>query len=278
MDANDLHLNIDYVGSCGVVLTPEQKATLQTSLTILRHENNFTNVLFWGIIRGVSGDYFIAQGIGKDAITDRKTLYSKDCLVWGLLPVPGKSDIEKSKYFKGRFTGDPSYECEFVDIRQRPGEEGDEIEERENLITMKEEDRLAATIERIERDVSIIPRGAYMRLSSGQVIRNKNFEGLTVAEAAKLLSYFHFRPPIQLPHKPLLDRARLDKAIDFLDTIEDDNPKGCWSITLERGGRLVLVKSLLWLGYVLYHLPGTNKYGSIYVGTGEYNVDLPFML
>ncbi|TGZ57718.1 hypothetical protein CRM22_009875 [Opisthorchis felineus] len=278
MDANDLHLNIDYVGSCGVVLTPEQKATLQTSLTILRHENDFTNVLFWGIIRGVSGDYFIAQGIGKDAITDRKTLYSKDCLVWGLLPVPGKSDIEKSKYFKGRFTGDPSYECEFVDIRQRPGEEGDEIEEREDLITMKEEDRLAATIERIERDVSIIPRGAYMRLSSGQVIRNKNFEGLTVAEASKLLSYFHFRPPIHLPHKPLPDRARLDKAIDFLDTIEDDNPKGCWSITLERGSRLVLVKSLLWLGYVLYHLPGTNKYGSIYVGTGEYNVDLPFML
>ncbi|KAA3670212.1 uncharacterized protein DEA37_0013543, partial [Paragonimus westermani] len=47
---------------------------------------------------------------------------------------------------------------------------------------------------------------------------------LTVAEASKALSYFHFRPPIHLPHKPLADRAKMDKAIDFLDTIEDDNP------------------------------------------------------
>ncbi|KAF8571719.1 Radial spoke head protein 9 [Paragonimus westermani] len=277
MDADDLHLNIDYVGSCGIVLTPEQKATLQTSLTILKHENGFTNVLFWGTIRGVSGDYHIAQGIGKDAITSRKTLYSKDCLVWGVLPVPGKSDIEKSKYFKARFTGDPSYEAEFLNITQLPGE-GDELVESEELITMKEEDRLAAVIERIENEVSIVPRGAYLRLASGQVVRNKSFEGLTVAEASKALSYFHFRPPIHLPHKPLADRAKLDKAIDFLDTIEDDNPNGCWAIQFERGSRLVLVKSLLWLGYVHYNLPGTNKYGSIYVGTGEYNIDLPFML
>ncbi|TPP66313.1 Radial spoke head protein 9 [Fasciola gigantica] len=277
MDAENLHLNIDFVGSCGVVLTPEQKATLQTSLTILKHENNFTNVVFWGIVRGVKGDYFIAQGIGKDAMTSRKNLYSKDCLVWGILPVPGKSDIEKSKYFKGRLTGDPSYEAEYVDIKQMPGE-GDELVEREELITMKEEDRLAAIVERIDDEVMIVPRGAYMRLPSGQVVRNKSFEGLTVAEASKALSYFHFRPPIHLPHKPLIDRARLDKAIDFLDTIEDDNPKGCWTIQFERGSRLVLIKSLLWIGYVLYHLPGTNKYGSIYVGTGEYNIDLPFMI
>lgn len=56
------------------------------------------------------------------------------------------------------------------------------------------------------------------------------FSGLTVTEASKALSYFHFRPPAHLPHKPLIDRARLDKAIDFLDTIEDDNPKGIYEV------------------------------------------------
>ncbi|VDQ15164.1 unnamed protein product [Trichobilharzia regenti] len=103
---------------------------------------------------------------------------------------------------------------------------------------MKEEDRLAAIIYRMEEEVVIVPRGAYLRLSNGQVVRNKSFEGkpvsifkeeylgLTIAEASKELSYFHCRPPIHMPHKPLADRARLDKAIDFLDTIEDDNPKG----------------------------------------------------
>lgn len=42
---------------------------------------------------------------------------------------------------------------------------------------MKEEDRLAAIIYRIEHDANIIPRGAFLRLASGQVIKNKHFEG-----------------------------------------------------------------------------------------------------
>lgn len=75
MDSSDLHLAIDYVGSCGIVLTPEQKATLNTTLTILRHENKFSYVSFWGIIRGINGDYFIAQGIGKDVLKEKTNLY-----------------------------------------------------------------------------------------------------------------------------------------------------------------------------------------------------------
>ncbi|CAH8490967.1 unnamed protein product [Schistosoma turkestanicum] len=277
MDSSDLHLAIDYVGSCGIVLTPEQKATLQTTLTILKHENKFSYVSFWGIIRGISGDYFIAQGIGKDVLKDKITLYSKDCATWGLLPVPGKQDIEKSKLFRMRLTGDPSFEAEYVEVKQVPGE-GDELAETEELITMKEEDRLAAIIYRMEEDVVIVPRGAYLRMYNGQVVKNKSFEGLTIAEASKQLSYFHCRLPVSTTIRPPTERANHDKAIDFLDTIEDDNPKGCWAIQFERGSNLVLVKSLLWIGYVLYHVPGTNKYGSVYVGTGEYNIDLPFMI
>lgn len=75
MDSFDLHVTIDYVGSCGIVLTPEQKATLQTTLIVLKHENKFMYVNFWGIIRGINGDYFIAQGIGKDFMNDKSTLY-----------------------------------------------------------------------------------------------------------------------------------------------------------------------------------------------------------
>ncbi|CAH8511533.1 unnamed protein product [Schistosoma curassoni] len=209
MDSSDLHLAIDYVGSCGIVLTPEQKATLNTTLTILRHENKFSYVSFWGIIRGINGDYFIAQGIGKDVLKEKTNLYSKDCTIWGLLPVPGKQDIEKTEY---------------VEVKQMPGE-GDELVETEELITMKEEDRLAAIIYRMEEEVVIVPRGAFIRMYNGQVVRNKSFEGLTCAEASKLLSYFHCRPPVNMSNKPLAERAKLDKAIDFLDTIEDDNPE-----------------------------------------------------
>ena len=91
---------------------------------------------------------------------------------------------------------------------------------------MKEEDRLAAVIKRIDHDVRVIPRGSFHRLANGQVIRNKNYEGLTMEESAKLSSYLHFRKPIKFPHKPLEEKVKLDKAIDFLDTLEIDIPKG----------------------------------------------------
>ena len=53
--------------------------------------------------------------------------------------------------------------------------------------------------------------------------------GLTAPESGKLSNYFHFRPPIRLPQKSLTHRATLDKSVHFLDTIDEDIPKGTWS-------------------------------------------------
>lgn len=66
---------IDYVGSSGVILSTEQKAALQSSLVILQSNYKFRGVKFWGKIFGVKSDYFIVQGVGKDELKDRKTLY-----------------------------------------------------------------------------------------------------------------------------------------------------------------------------------------------------------
>jgi len=41
---------------------------------------------------------------------------------------------------------------------------------------------------------------------------------------------------------------------------------------------VVIGKSLLWPGYVFYHVPGTRTFGSYYIGSGEKNLDLCFML
>lgn len=61
--------------------------------------------------------------------------FSKDCLVWGLLPIPGKADVEKSMYFKDRFTGDPSFEAEYVEIKQEYDDEN-QLVETEELVYM----------------------------------------------------------------------------------------------------------------------------------------------
>lgn len=117
--------------------------------------------------------------------------------------------------------------------------------------------------------------------------------GLTMEESVKFSSYLHFRKPLKYPHKPLDDKVKLDKAIDFLDTLEIDIPKGnkplhsdcrqfyklgCWALLFERGNTIAYLKSLLWLGYILFQVPEKPIYGSLYVGCGEYNIDLPFML
>ena len=75
MDSQDLHLSVDYVGSSGVIISSEQKAALQTSLCILQNNQKFSRVNMWGKILGVKDDYFIAQGIGKDELGEKKTLY-----------------------------------------------------------------------------------------------------------------------------------------------------------------------------------------------------------
>lgn len=52
------------------------------------------------------------------------------------------------------------------------------------------------------------------------------FVGLSVSEAKKLSSYFHFREPVELKNKTLLEKADLDPSLDFMDSLENDIPKG----------------------------------------------------
>lgn len=69
----------------------------------------------------------------------------------------------------------------------------------------------------------------------------------------------------------------MDKSVHFLDTIDEDIPKG-WSVQYERGSGLVQIRSLKWIGMAFFHIPETNRYGSLYCGIGEENKDLPFMI
>lgn len=100
---------------------------------------------------------------------------SKDCVHWGLLPPATDEMKQKAKLAKGRFTGDPSFEFEHVEMK-RTGD-GEEATEEEETIMIKEEDRLAAVIADIDVDVRIVPRGAYVKTPTGQVYRNRSFEG-----------------------------------------------------------------------------------------------------
>jgi radial spoke head protein 9 len=272
MESRTLNQDLVNVASSGAVLSVEQKAALMHSLVQIKAQQKFCKVIFLGKILGTGNDYFLVQGVGEDELKERKTLFSVDCIKWGLMPTPDDETRRRAAMIKGRFTGDPSH---IFEAESKASEDGGEADQ----ITVKEEDRLALVVEKLCHDVVIVPRGAYKRDMDGLVQPNRMFEGLSPTEATRFTSYLHFREPELLNTKSLLEKADLDPALDFLDPIDSDIPAGgAWSMQQENGGQLIVFRSLHWLGFTFFHTPLTKSYGYIYVGTGEKNLDLPFML
>ncbi|MXQ85387.1 hypothetical protein E5288_WYG011351 [Bos mutus] len=248
MDAESLLLALELASGSGQGLSPDRRASLLTSLMLVKRDYRFDRVLFWGRILGLVADYYIAQG-------EMET---------------------QTSVVKGRFMGDPSHEYEHTELQKV--NEGEKVFEEEVVVQIKEETRLVSVIDQIDKAVAVIPRGALFKTPFGPINVNRTFEGLSLSEAKKLSSYFHFREPVELKNKTLLEKAELDPSLDFMDSLEHDIPKGSWSVQMERGNALVVLRSLLWPGLTFYHAPRTKNYGYIYVGTGEKNLDLPFML
>ncbi|XP_069810268.1 radial spoke head protein 9 homolog [Dendropsophus ebraccatus] len=275
MDAESLQPSMELVSGCG--LSPEQSAALRTSLLLLRRDMRLSCVFFWGKILGVRGDYYIAQGTEEgEQLRGRRTFYSLNCLDWCLLPPPTDDVIREAQLIKGRFIGDPAHEYELT-VHRKAGE-GLAVFEEEVTNHFKEESRLVGTIALIDREAAVAPRGAFVKNPLGQVNVNVSFRGLTVSEAKKLSSFLHFTPTLIPKKKSLLEKADQDPAIDFLDSLEHDIPKGCWSLQWEQGSSVVVLRSLLWLGMTFYHVPLTPQHGYVYIGNGERNIDLPFMI
>ncbi|KAM4695048.1 radial spoke head protein 9 homolog [Discoglossus pictus] len=277
MEADSLQRMVDLVTGDGHGLSHEQCAALRTSLLLLRRDMKLARVYYWGKILGVRGDYYIAQGTeGSEELRGRRTFYSLNCMDWFLLPPATEEVLAETQVVKGRFIGDPAHEYEHT-VKKKVVE-GDATYEEEATTHIKEEARLTAIIARIDKVASVVPRGAFIKNPLGQVTINNCFRGLSVSEAKKLSSYFHFTPTINPKKKSLLEKADLDPSIDFLDSLEHDIPKGSWSLAFEQGSSVVILRSLLWLGMTFYHIPLTPYHGYMYMGTGEYNIDLPFML
>lgn len=128
MDADRLSSDLDLLGCCGVVLSVEQRTQLQSSLIILQNKCKFKRVQLWGVIRGINADYFVAAGLGRDELCERKYLYrysthdnaswslisvviitSQNCQEWSQLAEAERSLRDKCAQLQGRFTGRPEH-------------------------------------------------------------------------------------------------------------------------------------------------------------------------
>lgn len=261
----------EYVNVNGMMLTCELIARLQNSLTLLQVENHFSNIQYWGQIYAIDADYHIAVGINNDALNDRKYFYTTDFLFWGLLPKPKKKYKHLSLLTTFPFRGDPALKIKVLD------EALDELNP-DRCKEMKEESRLAATISNICDEAEVCARGQLIKQPNGCIVINPNYYGLSVLEAKQLKSYYHIRVAQQRWNTILLTRPDYNYSMDFLDSVDQDIPAGCWNLSQELGGSVAYLKSLYWPGMMYFHKIKSPDAGFLYVGNGRKNLDVPFLL
>ena len=171
-------------------------------------------------------------------------------------PFPAKNDQHEEVYdqLTGMFDGAPTNilvkveddvpEEQFGEEQPAAAEEEKKAEEDDPLassveddplanfvkINLKEIDRLLYTVMAIENDCHIIPQGAMRLTENHEVARNCAFKGLSEAQCFDLANYSHFR---NVQSKVKQQALLHDDAVfqrDFLDGLQDDQPKGAWSV------------------------------------------------
>lgn len=276
MNLDKILHTLETSGYHGQILSTEESLILYNSLLLLQNENHFRRIYFWGKISGVEKDYYVAYGYVKDALVGKVYYYSTNCRDWGLLPQPTKKGKLLTPLCSTKFQGDPALVAEIL-IDKDETSLGEKLSGPQ-IRTLKEEDRLSATIYFINQEAIAVPRGALFKRPDGVVVENRSFEGLDGLEAQEIKCFLHYRLPLQKWNTNLLTRNDYNYALDFLDTLDIDIPEGCWTLQITEGGTFVIIKSLYWPGCISYHQIGTPDYGFVYFGHGKKTLDVPFML
>lgn len=66
---------LDAVASTGCVVSLAHKAAMQSSFPLLKKQNKFSKVLFFGKVMGKVGDYLIAVGIEESFVSGKKFFF-----------------------------------------------------------------------------------------------------------------------------------------------------------------------------------------------------------
>jgi len=273
---------LDLLGSNGIVLTTEQKAVLETSLPLKKAEAGLKMIRFWGKFTALNGkDYLLAIGMldqpfvfeGKVHMS-YKYFYSQMGVHWLDLGPLDEITYGRASTINGSLTGEagfkyvveePAPEVEKVEGQEEapPAEEeekqdGEEGEEPTGPAPLKfditELQRLRFMIENIQSGTGVVPDGYYTTNAKNEVAANQLFAGLSYPD--KLESYTH---------------GPLGKCL-----IKDVT--GSWSLHHDSFKCLTYLRSLAFPGYSYVYSCDMKEFDSVYLGTGEANKDLMFMI
>lgn len=233
-------------------------------------DNTFDELRFWGRVRCKEGNYYLAVAykFTEFEFPTKRFFYATSSFNFEVLPKPNPLFQEQIEEFNGQFTGNPQtplfevmetvveeMQIEQVEaviqeessapkpdldaeIEPEPVEEIPEPVRIEKRVTQKqvvcrEVDRLGFVVRAIEFECACFPKGALKMSITHQLRYNEAFCGLTAAEALKMENWTHFRQPMTYEAITAARKPEAVFASDFLDGIEQDEPKRCWSLQLD---------------------------------------------
>lgn len=274
----------EYLGNC---LSVAQRLGIRATLNKLRINEDNPNINFWGKISGSSKDYFIAIGVRANESINKVYYFSSDeGLNFAKLPTVDDFVREKAKKVRGLFTGNPSfiYKDPTAPVggeEEEEEEEGEENEEKPmdpSKRKLNELERLSYTVESIDYDTCIVPRGAYFLSPTGNIKKNSAFEGLNSGLASESRHYLLFRDPVSSTTLNQIRKVGVSNNFDFLDPVTDCHPNGALIVHVDSSGTAASLRSLVWPGYEFKLEVNSANYGGAYYGHGQKNDDVLFML
>ncbi|CUG83909.1 Hypothetical protein, putative [Bodo saltans] len=149
------------------------------------------------------------------------------------------------------------------------------------IISLPEACRVAHFVTIHNKSCLLVPRGSnVLKLPARNMVPNRTFAGLSVDDAQKLSSYVHIRSEAldDVSANKLTYGPTFHTTTDFLPSITEDRPEGVWSLQYDASVGAVTLENLLFEGSVFFHKLGSPDYGQVYIGTGERNLDLCFVL
>lgn len=190
MDIQDLTASLMHLQHNGVCFNPDERLQLEIALNQLMNnaaETEFEDLLFWGKLQGLNGDYYVAVGLvytGRYEFAEKRFYYATTS-DFVFRPFPALNDQHKDKYdnVKTILTGNPKLVLPGgkVEPEKVPGEGGEEeqvakktVKEIDPLasseeedpnslivpVNMKEIDRVHYLVRAIENDCHVIPQGS----------------------------------------------------------------------------------------------------------------------
>ena len=138
-------------------------------------------------------------------------------------------------------------------------------------------DRLSWVLEQIEQKHAV-PKGYIKMTPNGQLKVNEAFRGLNRADAFSLDNWLFTRAPQDPEIKGRAERLELTYDDNCADPVSSDSLKNSWSIQRDMTGTVATLRSNLWPGMYKWHRVSTSVFGSVYIGDGIRNENLPFMV